>query len=101
MDGYSSHINIKFIEFYQSKKIVPIYLLLYLTHLLQPLDLVIFSVLKQLYLSKVNKYAARGITGINRDYFLQILGEIRPQVYTRQLITSAFKAAGLFPFNPN
>ncbi|OCK91568.1 uncharacterized protein K441DRAFT_455319, partial [Cenococcum geophilum 1.58] len=50
--------------------IIPIYLPPYLTHFLQPLDLIIFSVLKRLYLAKVNKYIARGITGINRDYFL-------------------------------
>ncbi|OCK88857.1 uncharacterized protein K441DRAFT_586870, partial [Cenococcum geophilum 1.58] len=59
-------------------KIIPIYLPPYLTHFLQPLDLVIFLVVKRLYSAKVNKYAARGITSINRDYFLQILGKIRP-----------------------
>ena len=101
MDGYSSYVNIKFIEFCWLKKIVPICLLLYLMYLLQPLDLVIFLVLKRLYLSKVNEYAVCGITSINRDYFLRILGEIWPQVYTRQLIISAFKAAGLLPFNLN
>ena len=78
MDGHSSHVNIKFVKFYWSKKIILICLLPHLIHLLQPLDLVIFSVLKQLYLLKVNKYAACGITSINRDYFLRILGKIRP-----------------------
>ena len=101
MDGYSSYINIKFIKFCQLKKIIPICLLPHLTHLLQSLDLVIFLVLKRLYLSKVNKYTACGINSINRDYFLRILDKIRLQVYTRELIISAFKAAGLLPFNPN
>ncbi|OCK96179.1 uncharacterized protein K441DRAFT_509639, partial [Cenococcum geophilum 1.58] len=62
----------------------------YSTHLLQPLDLVIFPQLKRLYLSKVNKYATRGITRINKEYFLKILGEIYPQIYTLRLINSAF-----------
>jgi len=101
MDGYSSHVNIEFVELCWLKKIVPIYLPPHSTHLLQPLDLVIFSVVKRLYSSKVNKYAACGITGINREYFLKILGEIRPRIYTRELIRSAFEAAGLYPFNPN
>ena len=78
MDGYSSYVNIKFIKLCWLKKIIPICLPPHLTHPLQPLDLVIFSVIKQLYLSKVNKYAARSITGINREYFLKILGKIRP-----------------------
>ncbi|OCK96260.1 uncharacterized protein K441DRAFT_553865, partial [Cenococcum geophilum 1.58] len=59
-------------------KIIPICLPPHLTHLLQLLDLVIFLVLKRLYLPKVNKFAAYGITGINRDYFLRILGKIWP-----------------------
>ena len=61
----------------------------------------IFLVVKRLYLAKVNKYAARGISNINRDYFLQILGKIKPLIYTLKLINSVFKAVGLLPFNPN
>ena len=101
MDGHSSHVNIEFVKFCWSKKIIPICLPPHSTHLLQPLDLVIFLVLKRLYLSKIDKFAACSITNINRDYFLYILSEIRPQVYTLELIKSAFKAIGLFPFNPN
>jgi len=101
IDGHTSHTNIDFVEFCWNYKIIPICLLPYLTYFLQPLDLIIFSVLKRLYLAKVNEYTARGITGINRDYFLRILGEIRPYIYTPELINSAFKAAGLLPFNPN
>jgi len=78
MDGHISYTNIKFVEFCWKYKIIPICFLPYLTHFLQPLDFVIFLVVKRLYSAKVNKYSACGITGINRDYFLQILGEIRP-----------------------
>ena len=42
----------------------------------KPLNLVIFLVLKRLYLSKVNKYIVEGVTSINREWFLKILGEI-------------------------
>ena len=57
--------------------------------------------LRRLYLAKVNKYTTHSVTGINRDYFLRILGEIQPHVYTPELVNSAFEAAGLLPFNPN
>ena len=77
MDGHSSHTNIEFVEFCWKHKIVPICLPSYLTHFLQLLDLVIFLVVKRLYSAKVDEYVACGITGINRDYFLQILGEIK------------------------
>jgi len=101
MDGYSSYINIKFVKLCWLKKIVPICLPPYLTHLLQLLDLVIFLVVKRLYLSKVDKYIAYGITSINREYFLKILGEIRLQIYTKKLIRNAFEVVGLYPFNLN
>ena len=101
MDGHSSHVNIEFIEFYWLHKIIPICLPLHSTHFLQPLDLVIFSVLKHLYLFIVNEFVAYGITGINRDYFLCIFSEIWPQVYTLELIKSTFEATGLLPFNLN
>lgn len=81
MDGHSSHVNIDFIELCWRHKIVPICLPPHSTHFLQPLDLVLFSVLKRLYSRKVDEYGARGITGINREYFLKIL------------------AAGLLPLN--
>lgn len=100
MDGHSSHVNINFVEFCWAYKIIPICLPPHSTHFLQPLNLVIFLVLKRLYSSKVDEYAVEGVTGINREWFLKILGEIRPQVYTTELINSAFEAAGLLPYNP-
>ncbi|OCK97542.1 uncharacterized protein K441DRAFT_547243, partial [Cenococcum geophilum 1.58] len=57
-------------------KIVLICLLPYFIYFLQPLNLVLFLVLKRLYLYKVNKYRACGITSINREYFLKILSKI-------------------------
>ena len=77
-------------SFIKTIKIILIYLPLYLIHLLQPLDLVIFLQLIHLYSSKVNKYAICGITRINKEYFLRILGEI----YVRKKFTSIFTAFG-------
>ena len=90
MDGHSSYINLKFVQFCEDHKIILICLPPHSIHLLQPLDLIIFLQLKRLYLLKVNKYAARNITRINKKYFLRILGEIYPYIYTLRLINSAF-----------
>jgi len=100
MDGHISHINLKFVQFCEDYRIIPICLPPYTTHLLQPLDLVIFSLLKRAYSQKVDKYIALGITGLNREWFLRIIGEIRSEIYTANHINSAFKAAGLYPYNP-
>ena len=62
--------------------------------------MVIFLLLKQAYSQKVDEYIALGITGLNREWFLRIIGEIRLEIYTANHINSAFKAAGLYPYNP-
>jgi len=76
MDGHSSYINVDFVKYCWNHKIIPVCLPPHSTHILQPLDLVIFSLLKRAYSTKVDEYAACGITGINKDYFIKILGEI-------------------------
>jgi hypothetical protein len=50
-------------------------------------------------LQKVDEYIALGITGLNREWFLRIIGEIRLEIYTANHINSAFEAAGLYPYN--
>ena len=96
MDRHASHTNINFVEFCWNHKIIFICLPPHSTHFLQPLDLVIFLVLKHLYLAKIDEYAACGITGINRDYFLRILGEIQPNIYTPELIIAPLRRQGFF-----
>jgi hypothetical protein len=99
MDGYISHINLEFVQFCEDYRIILICLPPHTTYLLQPLDLVIFLLLKRAYLQKVDEYIALGITGLNREWFLRIIGEIRLEIYTANHINSAFEAAGLYPYN--
>src|SRR4051812_14835040 len=42
-----------------------------------------------------------GITGLNKAIFLQLLKTARAQTMQPRTIRSAFKAAGLIPFNPS
>lgn len=100
MDGHSSHVNLKFVSYCWSRKIIPICLPPHATHLLQPLDLVMFRKFKKAYSDKVDDYAARGLTGVDKEICVKILGEIRPFVFTRDNILSAFRAAGLSPLDP-
>jgi hypothetical protein len=46
LDGHNSHVNPKFNQFCLDYKIIIIYILAYLLHLLQPLDIGYFLVLK-------------------------------------------------------
>ena len=49
IDGHSSHILAKFIQFTRKHKILCLCLLAHSIHLLQPLDIGVFNLLKQNY----------------------------------------------------
>jgi hypothetical protein len=55
LDGHRSYLIVRFIAFYLSKNIDLVYLLPYTSHLLQPLDVSVFSPLKQALLIKIEK----------------------------------------------
>jgi len=42
MDGYGSHLTLEFVDYCQNNNIIPFCLPPHLTHLLQPLDVVVF-----------------------------------------------------------
>lgn len=49
LDGYESHINTKFDKYYKANNIVLLCLPVYSLHLTQPLDISVFSRLKNTY----------------------------------------------------
>jgi hypothetical protein len=71
------------------------------SHLLQPLDVSCFSVLKREYGQQVLNQIRLGINHIDKDDFLEIYPRIRPIVFTFQNIQSGFRATGLIPFDPD
>lgn len=54
-DGFDSHINIELIEYCLNYKIIPFCLLAHTSHVLQPLDVGIFSPLKKYYTQEVTE----------------------------------------------
>lgn len=70
------------------------------SHLLQPLDLSIFSVLKRVYDTQISENIRVGINHIDKRDFLAAYKIIRPQALSESLVRSAFEALGLVPFNP-
>ena len=57
------------------------------------------TLLKRAYSQKEDKYITLGITGLNKEWFLKIISEIRLEIYTANYINSAFKAVGLYIYN--
>jgi hypothetical protein len=71
------------------------------THLLQPLDIVIFSRYAVEYSKALDNALHRGVNGIDKELFMQLFQEARREVFTNRLCRSAFRSTDIHPFNYN
>ena len=73
----------------------------YLSHLLQPLDIGCFSVLKRSYGHLVEQQMRMGINHIDKLDFLTAYPQARDEAFRPTIVQNAFAAAGLVPYNPD
>ena len=99
LDGHNSHISPEFDWFCLDYQIVVLCILAYLSHLLQPLDVGCFSVLKQLYGRLVEQIMARGVNYINKREFLPLYRQSRQAALHQNNIRAGFTATGLVPYD--
>ena len=98
-DGHGSHITIEFVEFCLSVNIVAYCLPAHSTHLLQPLDVGLFSPLQKAYGVQVDRLVRFGNVVVTKGNFLPMIIIARTATYTKKNILSAWRGAGLIPFN--
>ena len=70
------------------------------SHLLQPLDIGCFAVLKRAYGGLVGQKMRLGISHIDKLDFLTAYPQARTDAFKSETIQNSFRAAGLVPFNP-
>ena len=70
------------------------------SHLLQPLDIGCFAVLKRSYASLVDQKMRLGISHIDKLDFLAAYPQARISTFKLDTIRNSFRAAGLVPLNP-
>ncbi len=100
MDSYGSHCTLDFVQYCHSHKIITFCLPPHATHLLQPLDVVIFSAHKSAYRNALDKVMNSCCDKFNKIEFLHALKSIRHEAFTPQAIAKSFCQAGIHPFNP-
>ena len=100
MDGHGSHLTGRFLGFCMEHDILPLCLPSHSTHMLQPLDVGLFSPVSHYYRKGVEESARQGIHGISKHEFLEIYTKARAQGLSAANIKSAWKTSGLFPFDP-
>lgn len=71
-----------------------------LTHLLQPLYVVVFQPYKHYHAKALDLLIRDGITNITKLEFLGMIQGVRIKAFKDTTIHSAFRKTGIWPFNP-
>ena len=100
MDGHGSYKTPEFDAACKKLNIIPIYMPPHSSHLLQPLDVNLFSPFKRAYTKELKNTFRLGINHIDKLEFLETYKRVRSQVFTPSNILEVFKGAGLYSFNP-
>ena len=100
LDGHASHVNYKFCLYCKANNIQLYCLPPHSTHILQPLDVGLFSPLQREYSKAIEDYHNTTGLGINHSTFLPHYKQARKLAYTQENIESAFRATGIVPLNP-
>ncbi|KAL3707903.1 hypothetical protein TMatcc_005885 [Talaromyces marneffei ATCC 18224] len=100
LDGHGSHLTAQFDQICAENNIISICIPPHSSHLLQPLDVSCFSVLKQQYGQLVEQRIRLGFNHIDKYDFLTAFPEARTMAYKATNIQNGFKATGLVPLDP-
>ena len=101
MDGYGSHCTREFIEYCNNAKIIPFCLTPHTSHLLQPLDVVVFQPYKHHHSEAIEAATCTGCTDFDKVEFPPAIDSIWQLTFKPSTICSAFRATGLVPYHPS
>ncbi|EIW65542.1 hypothetical protein TREMEDRAFT_66455 [Tremella mesenterica DSM 1558] len=103
VDGHSSHVNYTFLQLCDSLRIAVCILPPHSTHLLQPLDVGVFSPLSSHYttVSTQLSVAWEGRVGMSKALFYLIFKQAWANALSESTIRHAFAKAGIHPRNRN
>ncbi|KFG81468.1 transposase [Metarhizium anisopliae] len=100
IDGHGSHHTVEFIQYAEDHRIILFGLPPHLTHILQPLDVVVFQPLKHYHAKALDVLVRDGCLHITKSEFLATIESVRRQAFKVPTIQSAFRKTGIVPWNP-
>jgi IS5 family transposase len=101
LDGHRSHYSLAFVRYARHNNIILLSYPGHSTHLLQPLDIVLFAPLQKAYSDAVAKYTRTSRCGVTKKDFWKFYRLAMKAAYTKENIKSAWRKAGIEPFNPD
>jgi hypothetical protein len=98
-DGHGSHVQPEVLRFCIDNKISLLLMAAHSSHLCQSLDVGIFSPLKTYMSEELDKIMRYGVSNVKKFEWADAYRLARPKAMTNMNIKSAFRTAGLIPFN--
>jgi hypothetical protein len=101
LDGHSSHINMRFIEFCDSNKILLMAYPPHSTHRLQPLDVSLFNPLANYYSQNLDDWLRKshGICSMSKRHFWSLFKPAFDTAFSADNIASGWRKTGIYPLN--
>jgi len=101
LDGHESHISAEFEVYCKDKNIITLSMPPHSSHLLQPLDIALYSPLKRAYSKEIELFIKASVNHITKQEFFIAFKAAHLAIFKEETIRSGFKAAGLIPHNPD
>jgi hypothetical protein len=99
LDGHRIHYSLAFVRYAHQKDILIVSYASHSTHLLQPLDLVLFCPLQKAYSKAAADYTRTSCCGVTKKDFWRFYYFAMKEAYTAENIESAWRTSGIFPLN--
>jgi DDE superfamily endonuclease len=101
LDGHSSHINMRFIEFCDQNKILLMAYPPHSTHRLQPLDVSLFNPLANFYSQNLDNWLLRsyGTCSMSKRHFWGLFKPAFDAAFTAENVASGWRKTGLYPLD--
>lgn len=100
LDGHSSHVSIELIDLAKKNNVELLCLPSHTTHVLQPLDVGVFSVVKAVWKKNLREfYLSSGSENITKNNFPSLLANLYQEAFKPPHAVGGFYKCGLFPLD--
>ena len=100
VDGHGSHIRADFIAYCMENKIDLLVMPAHCSHILQPLDVGMFSSFKAAHSGETDAYSRLSSDRIPRQEWIQMFSRARAKAVTPENIRAGWRGAGIVPSDP-
>lgn len=101
LDGHSSHHTVELLEFAIAHNIVILGYPPHCTHALQGLDVVCFARMKEAWKKYIHEFEVLHHRKVKKGDFVELFSKAYVEAFSEETVRAAFKATGIFPYNPD